>query len=125
MPWVQALTRVPGAPPRADLAARYAAATGRSTEALPWYMALAFWKLAAIVECAYAQYLAGELDSDYARGLGTNVPALLAEAAAFASLRATWLTRIDRRSWNFRQRSAARRRPGRRAGERVAAWTSN
>jgi aminoglycoside phosphotransferase (APT) family kinase protein len=86
MPWVQALTRVPGAPPRDDLAARYAAATGRSTDALPWYMALAFWKLAAIIEGAYAQYLDGKLDSDYARGLGTNVPALLAEAVAFASL---------------------------------------
>jgi aminoglycoside phosphotransferase (APT) family kinase protein len=86
MPWVQALTRVPGAPPRAELAARYAAATGRSVEALPWYMALAFWKLAAIIEGAYAQYLAGKLDSDYARGLGTNVPALLAEAASFTAV---------------------------------------
>jgi aminoglycoside phosphotransferase (APT) family kinase protein len=86
MPWVQALTRVPGAPSRADLAARYATATGRSVDALPWYMALAFWKLAAIIEGAYAQYLEGKLDSDYARGLGTNVPALLAEAAAFAAL---------------------------------------
>jgi aminoglycoside phosphotransferase (APT) family kinase protein len=86
MPWVQGLTRVPGAPPRAALAERYAAATGRSVDALPWYMALAFWKLAAIIESAYAQYLAGELDSDYARGLGTNVPALLAEAAGFAGL---------------------------------------
>jgi aminoglycoside phosphotransferase (APT) family kinase protein len=86
MPWVQALTRVPGSPSRADLAARYAAATGRSVEALPWYMALAFWKLAAIVESAYAQHLAGELDSDYARGLATDVPALLAEAATFAAL---------------------------------------
>jgi aminoglycoside phosphotransferase (APT) family kinase protein len=86
MPWVQALTRVPGAPPRADLADRYAAASRRSVEALPWYMALAFWKLAAIIESAYAQHLAGELDSDYARGLGFNVPALFAEAASFAGL---------------------------------------
>jgi aminoglycoside phosphotransferase (APT) family kinase protein len=86
MPWVQALTRVPGAPPRAELAARYAASTGRSVDALPWYMALAFWKLASIVESAYAQHLAGNLDSDYARGLATDVPALLAEAAAFTTL---------------------------------------
>jgi aminoglycoside phosphotransferase (APT) family kinase protein len=86
MPWVQALTRVPGAPPRAALAERYAAATGRSVDALPWYMALAFWKLAAIIESAYAQYLAGELNSAYARSLGVNVPALLAEAAGFAGL---------------------------------------
>jgi aminoglycoside phosphotransferase (APT) family kinase protein len=88
--WVQALTRVPGSPSRADLAARYAAATGRSVEALPWYMALAFWKLAAIVESAYAQHLAGDLDSDYARGLATDVPALLAEAAGFTALAGTF-----------------------------------
>jgi aminoglycoside phosphotransferase (APT) family kinase protein len=86
MPWVQALTRVPGAPARGELADRYAAATDRSVDGLPWYMALAFWKLAAIVEGAYAQHLAGELDSDYARGLAADVPALLAEAAAFAGL---------------------------------------
>ncbi len=92
MPWVQALTRVPGAPSRADLAARYAAATGRNVESLPWYMALAFWKLASIVESAYAQHLAGDLDSDYARGLATDVPALLAEAATFTTLPAVDLS---------------------------------
>jgi aminoglycoside phosphotransferase (APT) family kinase protein len=86
MPWIQALSRVPGTPPRAALAARYGTATGRPVGALPWYMALAFWKLAAIIESAYAQYERGELDSDYARGLATDVPALLAEAASFAGL---------------------------------------
>ena len=47
-------------------------------------MALAFWKLAAIVEGAYAQYVAGRLDTDYARALADDVPRLLDEAASFA-----------------------------------------
>jgi hypothetical protein len=55
-------------------------------EALDWYMALAFWKLAAIVEGAYAQYLDGRLTSDYARALGEDVPRLLDEAAGFCGL---------------------------------------
>lgn len=87
MPKVQAVTRGAGAPPRAVLAARYEAACGRSLEHLDWYMTLAFWKLATIVEGAYAQYLSGSLTSDYARDLEFDVPRLLEEAAGFAGLR--------------------------------------
>ncbi|MTD15951.1 phosphotransferase [Nakamurella sp. YIM 132087] len=86
MPRVQALSRVPGAPTRKDLAGRYAAASGRSVEHLDWYLTLAFFKLAAIVEGAYARYTAGDLDSPYARDLATDVPRLLEEAAVFAGL---------------------------------------
>jgi aminoglycoside phosphotransferase (APT) family kinase protein len=85
---VQAISRVEGAPSRATLAARYTAAAGRSTEHLAWYMALAFWKLASIAEGTYAQYRAGTIASTYAAGLELDVPRLLAEAAAFAGLRA-------------------------------------
>ena len=46
---------------------------------MDWYMALAFWKLAAIVEGAYAEQVEGKLD---ARALARDVPALLREAAA-------------------------------------------
>ena len=48
-------------------------------------MVLALWKLAAIVEGAYAQFAAGRLESDYARELTTDVPRLLDEAAHLAS----------------------------------------
>jgi aminoglycoside phosphotransferase (APT) family kinase protein len=85
--WVrmQAVSRVEGAPSRAELAERYAAATARDVTHLDYYLTLAFWKLAAIVEGAYANFLAGRLDSDYARGLADDVPRLLDEAARFAS----------------------------------------
>jgi aminoglycoside phosphotransferase (APT) family kinase protein len=86
MPKVQAVTRVEQAPSRLELAAHYAHLSGRSTAHLNWYLALAFFKLAAIVEGAYAQFLRGELSSDYARGLADDVPILLAEAARFAEL---------------------------------------
>lgn len=86
MPRVQAATRVPGAPSREELAERYARRAGRSIERLGFYMALAFWKLAAIVEGAYAHHLKGDLDNEYARELEHDVPALLAEAAGFAGL---------------------------------------
>ena len=47
-----------------------------------YYRCLALFKLAAIVEAAWSQYLAGELRTDYAAALGRDVPALLAEACA-------------------------------------------
>jgi aminoglycoside phosphotransferase (APT) family kinase protein len=86
MPQVQGVSRLAGAGQRDSLAARYAERSGRSVEHLRWYMAMAFWKLAAIVEGAYAQYLGGRLTTDYARRLGEDVPRLLEEAAAFAGL---------------------------------------
>lgn len=86
MPKVQAFSRQPGAPSRERLAARYAERSGRSVEHLPYYLALSFWKLAAIVEGAYAHFLAGAQEGDYARALKEDVPALLEEAAAFTRL---------------------------------------
>jgi aminoglycoside phosphotransferase (APT) family kinase protein len=86
MPQIQAVSRCPGAPGRERLAARYAERSGRSVEHLAWYMGLALWKLAAIVEGAYAQYLDGRLTTDYARRLGDDVPRLLEEAAAAVGL---------------------------------------
>jgi aminoglycoside phosphotransferase (APT) family kinase protein len=85
MPMVQGATRVVGAPTRAELAGHYAERSGRSVEHLDWYVCLAFWKLAAIIEGAYAQFVAGTNDSPYARSLGENVPLLLAEARAIAA----------------------------------------
>jgi aminoglycoside phosphotransferase (APT) family kinase protein len=85
-PEVQGVSRVVGAPTRAELAERYAAATGRDVSRLDYYLALAFWKLAAIIEGAYANHVAGKLDSVYARRLADDVPRLLDEAAAHAAL---------------------------------------
>jgi aminoglycoside phosphotransferase (APT) family kinase protein len=81
---VQALTRRPGAPGRRALADYYTSLTGRPTDALTFYMVLAFFKLAAIVEGAYARYLGRDVDSPYARALGADVPRLLRDAAHLA-----------------------------------------
>jgi aminoglycoside phosphotransferase (APT) family kinase protein len=86
MPLVQGFSRVPGAPSRAELAQRYSMASGRSVERLDWYMAFSLFKLASIVEGAYAQHVEGRLDSPYAAALEYDVPALLREAAGFAGL---------------------------------------
>ncbi|PXY36223.1 phosphotransferase family protein [Prauserella flavalba] len=86
MPAIQAVSRLPGAPTREHLLARYRDAVGRPVENIGYYVCLALFKLAAIVEAAYSQYLAGELDTPYAAALEHDVPALLDEAAAAAGL---------------------------------------
>jgi aminoglycoside phosphotransferase (APT) family kinase protein len=87
LPRIQAVSRHPAAPTRHELATRYAGRSGRSVEHLRYYLVLALWKLAAIVEGAYAQFLAGRLQTDYARDLADDVPRLLAEAS--------WLAEAD------------------------------
>lgn len=80
MPFVQAVSRRPDAPPREHLLARYEDAVGRRVEHVRYYRCLAFFKLAAIIEAAWSQYLAGELRTEYAAALEHDVPALLTEA---------------------------------------------
>ena len=84
-PHVQAVSRREGTLSRRELAARWARATGRSLDHIDYYLCFAFWRLAAIVEGAYELYTQGKVNSDYARGLAQDVPALLAEAEAAAA----------------------------------------
>ena len=86
MPTLQAVSPAAGAPDRDRLLARYEGAVGHQVHHLRYYRCLALFKLAAIVEAAWSQYLAGELRTDYAAALGRDVPALLAEACATAGL---------------------------------------
>lgn len=86
MPKLQGFSRVAGTPSRIELAERYALTSGRSVERLDFYMTLAFWKLAAIVEGAYAHNVRGSMDNEYSRALERDVPALLQEAAGFAGI---------------------------------------
>jgi aminoglycoside phosphotransferase (APT) family kinase protein len=83
MPAIQGFSRAPDAPGRGALACRYEKRSGRSLEHITYYMTLALFKLAAIVEGAYAQNLAGRLDTPYARALEHDVPRLLAAARTF------------------------------------------
>jgi aminoglycoside phosphotransferase (APT) family kinase protein len=84
MPRLQAVSRVAGAPSRSELAARYAEASGRSVADLDYYMVLAGWKLAAIMESAYANFSRGRAADETARRMERDVPALLDEVAAIA-----------------------------------------
>jgi aminoglycoside phosphotransferase (APT) family kinase protein len=76
------VTRDAGFPLRAELAAFYAARTGRPVERLAWYEALAHWKAAIFCENMYQRFLAGERADDFARLMETGVPAKLEAAAA-------------------------------------------
>jgi aminoglycoside phosphotransferase (APT) family kinase protein len=86
MPRIQGFSRAPEAPTRAELAERYEKRSGRSLEHLDYYMALALWKLAAIVEGAHLHFTTGRLTTDYARELERDVPGLLADARTYCGL---------------------------------------
>jgi len=72
-----------GYPSRAQMAVRYGAATGRDLAALPYYEALALFKLAVILEGNFARERAAGVP-DSANSMGEIVPRLLRGAAAFA-----------------------------------------
>jgi aminoglycoside phosphotransferase (APT) family kinase protein len=74
---------VEGYPTRANMAARYAERTGRDLTALPYYEALALFKLAVILEGRYARDRAGGVP-DEANMMTEAVPELLRGAAEFA-----------------------------------------
>jgi aminoglycoside phosphotransferase (APT) family kinase protein len=83
MPKIQGFSTAADAPTVAKLADRYERRSGRSLEHLNYYMALALWKLAAIVEGAHLHFTAGRLPTEYAKNLAHDVPRLLAEARVF------------------------------------------
>jgi aminoglycoside phosphotransferase (APT) family kinase protein len=55
----------PGYPSREELAARYAATTGRDLSQLPWYLTMALWKLAVLYEYGRRRAVAGHGDPYY------------------------------------------------------------
>ncbi len=80
--FVQKVSNRPDAISARTLADRWSARTGFDSSALDYFRCLAFWRLAAMVEGAYCLYRRGQVDTPYARGLETDVPAMLREAAA-------------------------------------------
>ena len=56
-----AVTALPGFPTRAELAARYAARSGRDLADIGFYLAFAYWKLACILEGVYVRYAANAM----------------------------------------------------------------
>lgn len=72
------LTTLPGFRTTTELAARYAARTGRDLSQLPLYLALAAMKLAAILEGVHSRYLSGLAVGEGYGEVGTAVPLLAA-----------------------------------------------
>jgi aminoglycoside phosphotransferase (APT) family kinase protein len=65
---------------RPDLVERYARLTDRHVDELDWFVVLAIWKLAILLEGSYARHLAGMTDDPFFAHLEEGVPALAARA---------------------------------------------
>jgi aminoglycoside phosphotransferase (APT) family kinase protein len=72
-----------GYPTRAQMAARYAERTGRDLSALPYYQALALFKLAIILEGRHAREVSAGIDPDLT-SMSAIVPNLMVGAVEFA-----------------------------------------
>lgn len=71
---------------RSGLVEAYAELTGQklSAEDLRWYVVLALWKMALLLEASYTRHLAGTTDDPFFTCLDTAVPRLLAAARDLA-----------------------------------------
>jgi aminoglycoside phosphotransferase (APT) family kinase protein len=78
------VTRLPGFPGREDLVSRYAEASGRVVDALPWYQVLACWKAAIFLEGNYKRFVAGTAPDPYYASLEAGVPELARTALALS-----------------------------------------
>jgi len=79
------VTRLDGFSTRAELVGRYEERTGRDARALDWYMVLATWKLAILLEGSYARHLAGMTDDPFFARMERDVPALARRGLAIAA----------------------------------------
>jgi aminoglycoside phosphotransferase (APT) family kinase protein len=70
----------PGFPTGAELVDVWERQTGRAAGDLTWFVTLAIWKLAVLLEASYHRHLAGSTDDPFFATLETGVPALLARA---------------------------------------------
>ena len=77
-----AITTLPGFPRRAELVALYSERTGRRMDHVAFYVALAIWKLAILLEGSYSRHLAGATDDPFFALLGDGVPSLARSARA-------------------------------------------
>jgi aminoglycoside phosphotransferase (APT) family kinase protein len=71
-----------GFPTREEMTLRWAQRTGRDPGDPRWFVALAVWKLAVLLEASYHRWLAGMTEDPFFATLDTGVPALLARARA-------------------------------------------
>jgi aminoglycoside phosphotransferase (APT) family kinase protein len=74
------VTGGPGFPTRAELVEVWQQATGRAAGDPTWFVTLAVWKLAVLLEASYHRHLAGTTDDPFFATLEQGVPDLLAHA---------------------------------------------
>jgi aminoglycoside phosphotransferase (APT) family kinase protein len=74
------VTAQAGFPTRAEIAARYAELSGRQVTNLTFYIVLAIWKLAILLEGSYKRHQLGTTDDPFFALLGDGVPALARRA---------------------------------------------
>jgi len=74
---VSQTTRLDGFPTRAEVAARYGAASGRDLSTLPWYVAFGCFKLAVVVAGVAARAKAGAMVGDGFAGAGDALAPLV------------------------------------------------
>jgi aminoglycoside phosphotransferase (APT) family kinase protein len=80
----QTATDLPGFRSRHELVDRYGRGTGRDVSDLTFYVALAVWKCAILLEGSYARHLAGMTDDPIFELLGDGVPGLARRALRIA-----------------------------------------
>jgi aminoglycoside phosphotransferase (APT) family kinase protein len=78
---LQAVTRKEGFPTRAEMIALYEERSGRSMQALDWYVTLALWKAVVFMEGNYKRAVSGTTDDPYLKAFGDGVLELARRAA--------------------------------------------
>ena len=78
--WAAACANAPGFLTRAEIAGRYAAATGRDVSALGYYMAFGCFKLAVVLEGIHARFLQNKTVGEGFEREGPAVPLIIARA---------------------------------------------
>ena len=77
---LHSVTMLPGFPLRHELIERYEQRSGRSMQALNWYVTLALWKAAVFMEGNYKRAVAGATDDPYLKAFGEGVVELARRA---------------------------------------------
>ena len=77
---LQTVTSEPGFPTRRQVVERYEQRSGRSMQALDWYVTLALWKAVAFMEGNYRRAVSGATDDPYLKSFGEGVVELARRA---------------------------------------------
>jgi len=77
---LHSVTTLPGFPTRQELIARYEERSGRSMQALSWYVTLALWKGVVFMEGNYKRAVSGATDDPYLKTFGEGVVELARRA---------------------------------------------